>query len=140
MEEKKMKNTARLQKVLAMPLVFLFVAMLLVCAFGSANNTYAADDGTRPLYINSADPAAEYTVSWAGYSAPYTPGMSVPMLLPVTITCTNRDVSGWNLVGGIGGSDTLIVPLGNSVTISGLPHDTGAITLNAATGGSTGDW
>ena len=118
------------QKHLALPLAILFAAMLLACALGFAADAHAASDGTRPLTITSSDPAAAYTVSWAGYSGDYTPGMGIPMLLPVTITCTNRTVSGWDLAGGWGGADALLLPAGNSATISAAAHDSGSVNVH----------
>ena len=123
-----MKKTA-IQRYFALPLALLFAAMLLVCAVGFTADAHAASDGTRPLTITSSDPAAAYTVSWAGYSADYAPGMAVPMLLPVTITCTNRTVSGWDLAGGWGGADAVLLPAGNSATLSAAAHDSGSVTI-----------
>ena len=124
-----MKKTV-IQRRLALPLAIVFAALLLVCALGFTADAHAASDGTRPLTITSSDPAASFTVSWAGYSADYTPGMAVPMLLPVTITCTNRTVSGWDLAGGWGGADAVLLPAGNSATLSAAAHDSGSINVH----------
>ena len=92
-----MKKTASMQKVLAMPLVFIFVALLLVFSLGSTNDTYAAN-GARPLIIVCDEPGVTFLVTYAGVTQEYYPGIQIPILgafTPVTITAVIPGTMTW---------------------------------------------
>ena len=141
-----MKKTASMQKVLAMPLVFIFVALLLVFSLGSTNDTYAAN-GARPLIIVCDEPGVTFLVTYAGVTQEYYPGIQIPILgafTLVTITAVDAVVEGWSLAWGSGGQEATIVAAGNSATLNVYPWgDNGIVTVCVdASGGSWsgGDW
>ena len=141
-----MKKTASMQKVLAMPLVFIFVALLLVFSLGSTNDTYAAN-GARPLIIVCDEPGVTFLVTYAGVTQEYYPGIQIPILgafTPVTITAVDAVVEGWSLAWGSGGQEATIVAAGNSATLNVYPWgDNGIVTVcvDASGGGwDGGDW
>lgn len=94
----------KLQKRLALPILFVFAVVLLL---GTLGTTAEANDIAGPstrLYLRvTGDPDHDatflvtYTDGLGAHTKTYTPGMAVPAWSPVTITCADHAAEYWTL-------------------------------------------
>lgn len=99
-----MNSMSKLQKRIAMPLLFLFVVALLFCALGSPAHAGDVAGVSTHLFLTvtgDVDGDAEFYVSYTDALGPHTkvyyPGIEIAAWTPVTITVVNHTADHWTL-------------------------------------------
>lgn len=99
-----MNFTSKLQKKLALPLLFLFVAALLFCALSAPAHAGDVAGVSTRLYLTvtgDLDGDATFYVSYTDALGPHTkvyyPGVEIAAWTPVTITVVDHTAEHWTL-------------------------------------------
>lgn len=99
-----MNSTSKLQKTLALPLLFLFVAVLLFSALGTPAHAGDVAGVSTRLWLTVTgdyDGDATFLVSYTDALGPHTreyyPGMEIAAWTPVTITVVDHTAEHWTL-------------------------------------------
>lgn len=99
-----MNTVSKLQKRLALPLLFLFVVALLFCALGTPAHAGDVAGVSTRLYLTvtgDVDGDAKFLVTYwdalGTHSKTYYAGMEIAAWTPVTITVTNHTAEHWTL-------------------------------------------
>ena len=99
-----MNFTSKLQKKLALPLLFLFVAALLFCALSAPAHAGDVAGVSTRLYLTvtgDLDCDATFYVSYTDALGPHTkvyyPGVEIAAWTPVTITVVDHTAEHWTL-------------------------------------------
>lgn len=99
-----MHMTSKIQKRLALPLLFLFVAALLFCALGTPAHAGSVAGVSTHLWLTvtgDLDSDATFYVSYSDALGPHTkvyyPGVEIAAWTPVTITVVDHTAEHWTL-------------------------------------------